>query len=172
MHKQSYLPYAEDFNFHFIQIPYSDENFSFVILLPKIRNKLKSFLKKVNGKQFLSLLRKSDIAQVNLDIPKFKIESSQNYVQLFKNMGLMTPFKSSEDYSLITSKMLINQIRQKSRIEISERGTGVTKDVFVKMLPLSDLFPIHSKKIAIRVDHPFLFFVLYKEQILLNGIYQ
>uniref|UniRef100_A0A0N5CGN3 SERPIN domain-containing protein n=1 Tax=Strongyloides papillosus TaxID=174720 RepID=A0A0N5CGN3_STREA len=172
MHKQSYLPYSEDGDFHFLQLPYSDEDFSFAILLPKVKSKLKSLLKKVTGKKFLSLLRKTDTAQVLLDIPKFKLENSENYVKLLQSIGLKNSFNSKGDFSLISPNMKVIEIRQKSKIGIGERGTEVTKDTSIKMLPSSDFFHSATKKVTIRADHPFLFFILFKEQILFNGIYQ
>ena len=67
--------YAENDEVAALRLPYSDEHADAVIYLPKARTGLQSWLKKVTGKELLELRPQGSERDVNVKLPRFKVEA-------------------------------------------------------------------------------------------------
>lgn len=94
---------------------------------------------------------------VNLHLPRFKVEESYNLEGVMSALGMVDAFSPLDaDFSGMTEgrRLVMSKIRHKSFVEVTEEGTeaAAASGVVIKKLsaPLYESF---------RCDHPFLFFI-------------
>uniref|UniRef100_A0A0K0E2X0 SERPIN domain-containing protein n=1 Tax=Strongyloides stercoralis TaxID=6248 RepID=A0A0K0E2X0_STRER len=173
LNKQGKLLYGSNENFHAIKIPYSNINSSFFLILPKERNMLYSLLNTFNSNVFLNLTHSIKRQSVDFSMPKFKVESSQSWKDPLIKMGLTSAFDDSANFSFMSSKnnLKIDAVLQKVYVDVNEEGTEAAAATGVIIGFKSSL--IHTEvPIVVKADHPFLYFILYNNNILFSGLYQ
>uniref|UniRef100_A0A0N5BJ72 SERPIN domain-containing protein n=1 Tax=Strongyloides papillosus TaxID=174720 RepID=A0A0N5BJ72_STREA len=173
MNKKGKFLYGNDEHFHIVKIPYTNNNITFALILPRNRNELRSRLEKLNSTNLLNLIHSTDRRSVNFSMPKFKTESTHKLKESLSKMGLNTAFSSSANFSSMspTNNLYIDNVIQKVYVDVNEEGTeaaAATGAIMVmKSLPIEFM-----EEITVRADHPFLYLILHKEDILFCGIYQ
>lgn len=91
---------------------------------------------------------------INLELPKFALESDVDFMDILKNMGLDKALNEFADYSELTyESIVIKQIFQKTRIELDEKGTKV-ESVSIASGEATEAPP---KNVYFKLDHPFGF---------------
>ncbi|XP_044729895.1 ovalbumin-related protein X-like [Chrysoperla carnea] len=138
-----------------LEIPYKDEQFSFVLFLPKDVNDWKDFdLSKINYKG------KLEENLVKVSIPMFKIEQSHDLTCILQELGMKTAFNNSANLTEMAKPhqepLKISKIIQKNSIIVSEKGTeaSTASPGIIKMkLSSSETF---------NADHPFFFLIQHK----------
>lgn len=178
MHEKFHgLKYFEAKNFSSVIIPYVGDDISFVVFLPKNSNGEfdQNFLKDiyaVNSSQY-----KPETTVVML--PKFKTEYTADVEDHLKSAGLNLAFdKKKADFSLISSEvkkskdenLYISNIFHKAFVEVGEKGTEAAAATAVVMAAAGSAMPIKPPKMFI-ADHPFLYFIKQKDQILFAGYF-
>lgn len=98
-----------------------------------------------------------EMYQVNLHLPKFKLEESYDLKSALSSMGMSDAFDQSKaDFSGMSAgrQLFLSNVFHKSFVEINEQGTeaaaGTGSEVGFRSRPLSMDF---------NADHPFLFFI-------------
>ncbi|KAG8537519.1 hypothetical protein GDO81_024386, partial [Engystomops pustulosus] len=157
---------TEKFNFgeideidaQIIELPYATGELSMFIILPndiaglqKIDNQItaESLMKWTNSENLTS-------TKVEIQLPRFKIETSYNLVQYLENMGMIDAFSQQKaNLSGISDKGLyVSQMIHKCYIEVNEEGTEAAAATGAVIVPKSLILP---KKFI--VNHPFLSFI-------------
>ena len=153
-----------------LQLPYEDERFSMVVILPNQRygiKKLEQDLTKIDFSKDIQFDKPTTTYQVAL--PKFKIETTMNLVQDLKDLGINDLFEAGKaDLSGITGSkgMFASSLVQKAFIEVNEEGTEAAAATGIIMT--SRMLSIPPSFIC---DHPFIFFIKDSKTglILFNG---
>jgi len=92
------------------------------------------------------------VREVDLFVPKFKIEYETTLNEPLKQMGMEIAFSDSSDFSGISDAPLaISEVKQKTVIEVNEEGTEAAAVTSVNVA--TSLPP------TFRADRPFLFLI-------------
>ena len=158
--------YAENSNLQILEMPYSGNELSILLLLPKNDNltKLESILSTKNISDWKKNLEEQ---RVKIYIPKFKFETKYFMADDLKEMGMPLAFSDSTDFSGMTASgkkdLKIDEAIHQAFVEVNEEGTEAAAATAVIMAPLGAAGPQKEPKIPIfRADHPFIFLIQQK----------
>ncbi len=166
-----YFRYAKSESFHALELPYSGERLTMLILLPDrgglkdlVSNVFGSFEKKLNHNLIRNLLGKleQDSVEVSLGLPKFELEATLDAGNAFAEMGMTDAFDQDKaDFSAIfpKGKWAIDRILHKAYVKVDEQGTETA--AITEMAFLAD--SMESEKIIFHVDRPFVSLIVDRE---------
>jgi len=152
--------YAENSNIQILEMPYSGEELSILLLLPKGDNLIK--LESLLSIKKLSEWKKDLEAQrVKVFIPKFKFETKYLMTNDLKVMGMPIAFSDSADFSGMTGKrdLKIDEVIHQAFVEVNEEGTEAAAATAVIMVPMGIGLSKEPKIPVFRADHSFIFFI-------------
>jgi serpin B len=173
MYANDQFNYAEFEGYQAIELPYSGDDLSMVVLLPKQNSSLEQLVKSLNAKELDKNLRALKLQEVKLWLPKFKLETSYELVDVLRTMGMKAPFNGA-DFSKMTkdkTPLVISRIIQKAFVEVNEKGTEAAAVTVVMMTTESSIERQHVEIPQFRADRPFLFLIRDKQSgaILFSG---
>ncbi len=151
--------FTENEKLQILELPYSGEELSMLILLPKNDDLeyLENSLTLENLEKWKKDLREE---RVNIFIPKFKFETKYLMKEDLKKMGMPTAFSGDADFSGMTGikDLFISAVVHQAFVEVNEKGTEAAAATGVIMDKLAP--PSIS---VFRADHPFVFLIQEKE---------
>ncbi|XP_040074286.1 leukocyte elastase inhibitor-like [Ixodes scapularis] len=141
-----------------VQLPYSGDRYSMVIVLPNDRTGLPQLIGALSVRTLLSLLKKLSPHEVELRLPKFELRTSYKLVDALKRLGLISIFSNRSDLSGISSqgKLKVSDVVHKAMVDVSEEGTVAAAATEVKVVFENLSYP---DALDFHVDHPFLFLI-------------
>ena len=95
--------------------------------------------------------------QVDLHLPRFKVEESYDLVPTLQALGMVDAFRDGvADFSGMTGSrdLVVSKVVHKSFVEVTEEGTEATAATGVSVALTSA--PSHE---SFHCDHPFLFLI-------------
>ncbi|CAN8029803.1 hypothetical protein HPB47_014182 [Ixodes persulcatus] len=153
-----------------VQLPYSGDRYSMVIVLPNDRTGLPQLIEALSVRTLLTLLKKLSPHEVELRLPKFELETSYTLVDPLKKLGLISIFSHEADLSGISGdrNLIVSDVVHKAMVGVSEEGTVAAAATVVTLIYKSGHLPPIAE---FYVDHPFLFFICdtVKHRILFIG---
>ncbi len=161
MAQTSEFNYTEDETMQVVQLPYGNQAFSMLVLLPKSGKKqtdVVTALEKANYWQnTLSRLRS---AKVDLFLPKFKTEYSKKLNQVLIDMGMGIAFDGNEaDFSgMSDARANIAFVKQDTYISTDEEGTEAAAVTTVGM-EVTSFDPDKPRKVVFNANKPFLYVI-------------
>jgi len=163
MSQQGTFNYAETDKLQILEIPYSGEKLSMLLVLPK-NNDLKSVEKIINETSLVKWKNMLETETVKMFIPRFKLETKYFMADDLKSLGMPTAFSKNADFSGMTgSKDLdISQVIHQAFVDVNEEGTEAAAATAVQMQLLTARYGEPEKKEIIKIfraDHPFIFIV-------------
>jgi len=151
--------YAENKDLQILEMPYSGEDLSMLILLPKDDDlaKVENSLSIENLAQWKKDLKKQ---RVEVFVPKFKFETKYLMTEDLKAMGMPTAFGLGADFSGMDGKkdLFISAVIHQAFVEVNEEGTEAAAATGVVMM-LGALPGEETKIPVFRADHPFIFLI-------------
>ncbi len=162
------LKYFEDADMQAVSIPYKG-GAEIIIALPKKRE-LKSLVSKS-----LALTDKSfNYHEVDVEIPKFKIEFQTDFSAFKKQLNIEDTFSFNADFSGISNEALkeklhVSNILQKAVIIVDEKGTEATAAT-AAIMGFGALKQMNPPKNFI-ANHPFLFMIRKSNENLFVGVF-
>jgi len=159
MQQTETFSYARENGFQLVILPYEGNKLSMLIILPDEDNftQVEDALGNIDVKD---LMGSSSNEQVNLKMPKFKIESSFGLADPLEVLGMKDAFISgSADFSGMdgTHDLYISAVQHKAFIEVDETGTEAAAAtavvVGIESMPADE--PVN-----VSIDRPFLFFIV------------
>ena len=162
--------YTETDKLQILELPYKENDLSMIILLPKQgyfydKEGLKEYnytladiepdLTAENLNLWLSQLKPVNI---NVYLPKFKLETKYFMKKTLSEMGMPTAFTPEADFSGIVKgdKIWIDKVIHQAYIDVNEEGTeaaAATAVIMERSAAIEKVF---------RADHPFIFIILDK----------
>ena len=179
MKKHGDFLYAERDGNKIIKIPYKGGRFSFVVFLPPkiagyagtLENNAKAIT--LDADIFKNLLDSMSEYEVDLWLPKFKIEKSYELKDLFDSLGIKLAFSDFADFSGMTDdeKLKIDAVIHKTFIEVDEEKTEAAAATAIKMMKATAIAPVKKPQAEFHADHPFRYFIVdnYTGTILFAG---
>ncbi|XP_052738626.1 antichymotrypsin-2 [Bicyclus anynana] len=159
-----------------IQIPYEGDETSMVFVLPRnIQhfNEVQETLK--DPSVFEKTMETLYSAEVEVKLPRFKIETTTDLKEVLIKMGLWQPFDPS--YAKLTklikdldSGLYIDSAKQKAFIEVNEEGAEAAAANVFNFAYATSLIS-EPRVIRFTADHPFFFYLRGGKYTLFNGAY-
>jgi serpin B len=162
------IKYYEDSLFQVLEIPYSMNLGSMIIILPLKDSKgnfskLNSVLKNISFEEFTKLLEspKSASAPLEIKLPKWKQKTSINMNGHLMKMGMKSSFEEGvADFKRISEsdpKLHLGPIIHQSVIEVSEKGTKASASTAVTTKVETASAP--QDPIYFSANHPFIYLI-------------
>lgn len=125
----------EDKDCKLIELPYGNEAFSMVVILPNEEITLDKLMQNVNADRWQGWMKQLSFhTNVLVQLPKFtgKYEYNENLKQTLIEMGIVDAFSAIDaDFSQMTeTQVFVNCIKQSSFIEVNEEGTEAAAVVY------------------------------------------
>lgn len=158
MNKTSRLNYAEYQGCQMVELPYAGERYAMYVVLPSENldvDKMISYLNETLYEQAMGMMAP---AKVRLTMPKVRLETSLVLNQSLNKMGIVTAFTSAADFKGIAEMgpLVLDQVKQKCYIDISEKGTEAAAVTSVGVR-LTSIRP--ENVVTMNVNRPYLFFI-------------
>jgi serpin B len=154
MHNEINLPYFEDSSIQAIEMPYISGKYSMVVILPKSYNS-----EAITNNIYQNIIHQLVDTKVNVQIPKFKVETSIQLNDILIDLGMKDAFTSKADFSGITGNrdLFISKSLHKCFVEVSEAGTEAAAATAIIMQLKSARVEEESK--IFKANHPFIFII-------------
>lgn len=152
------LRYGEGRGWQAASLPYVGKQLSMLILLPEA-GQMDSFERNLSAQQLTTILDGLEMAQVNLSLPKFRIESSFSLSGALQSLGMTGAFDPAKaDFSGMTGSrdLFISSVVHKAFVNVDEEGTEAAAATAVIM----ETTAMPTKTVDLKVDRPFLFLII------------
>lgn len=161
MNKTEHLDYFENKDFQFISKKYQGYDKSFCVILPTKRYGISEIESNLNKSLIDSIFKNIINIQVNLSLPKLKLETSYSLKEPLNNLGLNLAFSDYADFSGISSypPLKISNVNHKAYIEVNEEKTEAAAVTAIGFEVVSAGGPIPEPKVF-KADHPFIFMII------------
>lgn len=164
MHKTATFAFAEHPDFQMLEMPYQDDELSFIAMLPVQGKELGA----IDSKQFQALSQSLAKIRVQVEIPKFRADSSLQMKDLLSQMGMPLAFDEAKANFHGMRKLksgenlFLSKVIHQAVVEINEEGTEAAAATgVVASVRMSAMMP--KKPIVVRLDRPFAYFILHKK---------
>ncbi|XP_071872233.1 antichymotrypsin-2-like [Bombus fervidus] len=161
MYRQVTYKYGRlpDLKAEFVVIPYKGDELNMIIILPNEIDGLSNVEKKLQNKNLTNILRLGHEEEMELWLPKFKVESMLELNDVLKEMGLTDAFTNA-DFSDIAdgANLYISDVIQKAYIEVNEEGSEAAAATGVVLTYYS--YPSWT---LMKINRPF-YYAIYKSQ--------
>ena len=147
--------YAETDELQLLELPYTGEDVSMLILLPK-RGHMGDVEAQLSAERLGEWVDMMEGAAVNVYLPRFTFETKYFMMEDLAEMGMPTAFTDAADFSGMTGnrELFIDKVIHQAFIEVNEEGTEAAAATGVSMR-LSAAMPGE----VFRADHPFIFLI-------------
>lgn len=160
MMRQSFqYQYAEDDNIQIMELPYTGNELSMVILLSPKTVKWDQFENQLTVKNLNKWFAKLRRQQVIVAIPKFKTTFGIELTKTLATMGMPEAFSLKADFSGMDGShyLYISAVIHKAFVDVNEAGTEAAAATAVVMTLKSAL--IANQVPVFCADHPFIFLI-------------
>ena len=152
--------YTETEELQILELQYAGGNLSMIILLPKEKT-VTEIVESISIEQFSEWKENFSEQEVDIYLPKFKLETEYDLENTLKNMGMVLPFdEMNANFSAMfpnKNDLYISKVIHKAFVEVNEEGTEAAAATVVVMRD-SISYPT-----TFRADHPFIFLIQEKE---------
>lgn len=170
MHQVSeYIGYLAGDAWQAVSLPYycSGQNFSMLIFLPVEPDGLPEFLASLDPTKWASLHKaiSSQGIEVELALPRFRVEWSADLTPTLRRLGLAPAFAPGADFSALGFQAengggFIDGVLHKTFLEVDEQGTEAAAVTAVMFVGGSAHEPTTPCRVAVKVDSPFLYAIV------------
>ncbi len=158
---------TSDFNYTknrdaaYLELPYGNNAFSMVVILPNEGKTTEDVIKNMNTNTWNSNLDAFRAAKVNVELPRFKMECDYRLPLNLAEMGMKIPFTLDADFTGISrgGGVFISDVIHKTFIEINEEGTEAAAVTAVEATFGSTGGPSQPTVVNFSVNKPFLFVI-------------
>lgn len=156
--------YTEAEDMQVLELPYSGNEISMMIFLPKESSDLSDIIEYLDKDTFSDLIDSMSQKNVDIYLPKFKIKTPLYTLNDYLiDLGMPTAFSSNADFSGINGikELFISNVLHKAFIEVNEEGTEAAAATAVIMERLVN--GGSSSRVTFDCDHPFMFIIYHKQ---------
>ncbi len=158
MRQQSYFDYYEDKHIQVVQLPYKGDDLSMLVVLPKLNHKLamQQLAKSLSAtkiKQWRSGLVRQE---VNLHLPKFKLDARYQMKKLLADMGMPKAFNNGAEFNLYADgpPIKLDEVYHQAVVTVDEKGTEAAAATAAVGMYTGMSYPVEFK-----ADHLFMFVI-------------
>ncbi len=149
MTKESFN-YSETADFQVLELPYSGGDLSMILVLPKSG-------KELDWDSYSDLRKSLREQEVNVFIPRFKMETKYFMSKTLSEMGMPAAFSDSADFSGMDGNggLIIHDVIHQAFVEVNEEGTEAAAATGVVV----GITSVGKEPPVFRADHPFTFII-------------
>lgn len=151
--------YTNDENLQLVQLPYGNQAFSMMVLLPAEDKRLQDVVEVTRQEGYWENLKSGLYeAEVELSLPKFKTEYSKRLNEVLAKMGMGIAFANVADFSRMSdAPAKIDFVKQDTYISTDESGTEAAAVTTIGMIMTS--LPVNPEKVVFNANRPFLYLI-------------
>ena len=156
------IKYLEKDEFQAIELPYGEDGrFLMRVFLPKEEKDFNTFVSELRSNTLNEWSAEFQFKKVSLSLPKFKIEWEGSLKEILEKLGIKDAFGGGvadfgEMVPTSNKEVYIGDVKHKTFIDVSERGTEAAAVTSVEMFTTS--LPTESEEIfEMNVNRPFFF---------------
>ncbi|OPZ14958.1 MAG: Serpin (serine protease inhibitor) [Bacteroidetes bacterium ADurb.BinA261] len=159
MRQMATFNYTEDQLLQMVQLPYGNQAFSMMVLLPRQGKRLQEVVAATRQTDYWNGLKSGlHEAEVDLFLPKFKTEYSKKLNDVLSKMGMEIAFTDAADFSGMTDHPAkIAFVKQDTYISTDESGTEAAAVTTVGMELTS--MPAEPQRVVFNADKPFIYII-------------
>lgn len=158
MYQKNVLPFYQGEGYRVVELNYLplEKEFALWIVLPE------GAVPTLSEKEFSAIGENLKPEWMELELPRFRLESALNLIPLLKRLGIKLAFTPRADFSRISeaNHLMLSDFKHRALLVVEEGGTlaaAASSATFtIKALPP------HQTEIKFIADHPFLFFIVDK----------
>jgi len=157
--------YTENDDFQMLELPYSGGDISMIIMLPKDGRSVDDIISTIDKDDYAAWIDEMYDTELDIYLPKFKIETSYNLNDYLTNLGMTSAFNEMADFSGIFGDVdiFISDVIHKAFVEVNEEGTEAAAATAIIMAATAYPGIEEPARIVFDCDHPFLFTIHHKE---------
>ncbi len=158
MNRRGEIDYLQSNGITGVVLPYLDEQFAFVGLLPAEGKTPKDLINDLSALDLLGLMKNKEAKNIELSLPKFESSYEDSLNNELSNLGMNIAFEPSKaDFSLMSENLIkdlyISEVKQKTYIKVDEKGTEAAAVTSVEMELTS--MPVELQRVVF--DRPFVY---------------
>lgn len=159
MNKSVSVKYYENDLLQIVELPFSQNYTSMVVILPKEKKGLQKLEEELDNDNYELWLSKMEWKQIDVFLPKFENEETVDLKDILSKMGMEIAFSDNADFSKMTGKkdLKISQVIHKSFIKVEESGVEASAATAVVMNRKSSLTPENDA--VFKANHPFIYLI-------------
>jgi serpin B len=149
--------YASGSGWQAVELPYANGSLAMTIVVP---DDLATFERSLDAARFAQVTASLQPTDVELTLPRFKIETKSDLSPMLEGMGMPLAFDPNRaDFSGITTQeqLYISAVVHQANIAVDEKGTEAAAATAVEIAAAASLAP--SNQVTLHVDRPFIFAV-------------
>ncbi len=159
MQLQENFGYSEDKQVQVVQLPYKGDDLSMLVVLPKSKDKaaMQQLVRDLSADKIKQWSKDLVTQEVNVHLPKFRLEESYQMKNLLTDMGMPRAFQKGAGFNLFedNSPIKIDDVYHKAVVIVDEKGTeaAAATGIVVNATAVSAPPP------TFKADHPFMFMI-------------
>lgn len=159
MHRSEHFNYYQDEQLQALEIPYSGEDFSMLLVLPSDGIPLQDFEKDMDADAFARIISEMQQKEVDVFVPKYEAETKLDLEETLMAMGMRKPFNREADFSGMTGNLdlKIDKVIHQAMIEVAEEGTEAAAATAVVVIRKTSIDP--DPRTVFMANRPFMFFI-------------
>ncbi|MFA6731870.1 MAG: serine proteinase inhibitor [Spirochaetia bacterium] len=166
LNQTGFFPYASIDGASLLTLPYQNERYTMVLLLPDEETDITTYLEGWNDSRFSSFLldqaKQSKHTRVRLSLPKFESTYKDSLVDNLSRLGMRECFNPMQaDFSALLSpsskEVVIDEVLHKTFIRVDEQGTEAAA-VTAVMMRATSMAP--QDELVLIFDRPFFYAIL------------
>ena len=169
MHQCSLLPYSENDQIKFLEIPYIDGAYSMYVILPKNVIPIRELTDIINTGMIADLKRNAFEREVDVLLPKFEITSHLGVKNALSEMGVKSAFdKQKADFDKMIVKnteafrIYLSEIYHDAWIDVHEEGTEAAAATTTEYKSFfGGSAKLNPDSVKFHADHPFMFMIVH-----------
>jgi len=169
MHQEAKLRYLASNNVQVLEMPYTGDTLSMVVVLPKKKDGLDALEKRLTAAKLRGWLSKARERKVKIYLPKFKLKWGGNINGDLIALGMRAAFSpDTADFRHINptakaEELYISHVFHKAFVEVNEKGTEAAAATAVVMETRGMAKHAKPTTPVFRADHPFMFLIRNKK---------
>ena len=156
MHRSGPMFFTSTSEHDAVDLPYGNGAFTMTVVLPHTGTSVEAVSASLRSEAWATAMSRLYTADVDLYLPRFRIEWSRTMNDDLKSLGMRDAFDDRvADFTRIASNgLFISYVKQKSYVDVDEEGTEAAAVTAVGMSVTS-----LPQRVVMRVDRPFLFVI-------------
>lgn len=148
------MDYGEGTGYKAVRLPYGNGSMAMYCILPD--GNVNDLIANLNAEKWNEIKKSIASARdVELLLPRFKMEYAESLNDALKTLGMNKAFDSTADFTGIAPGLFISEVKHKAVVEVNEKGTEAAA-VTAVLMPTSVMPVEHPEFIA---DRPFVFVI-------------
>jgi serpin B len=156
MEQTSALPYYADDKLQCVEMPYGNQAFSMVAILPSNDMDIDNLIQYLDQTTWQNIINNLRNREVRLKLPRFKIECDILLNDPVYNVGMQRIFYGGLN-NISDANLFVSKIKQKTFVEVNEEGTEAAA---VTVIEIKESYnPDTPQPIPFFANRPFLYLI-------------